>query len=247
VQFERRLLAAVAAALGIALSAAARAEVWGYIDEAGVAHFATEQRDERYQLFFKGASSLDPQADNEAFRRSPLYQRIANHPNVRRFDPLIEQQAKAQSVDPALVKAVIAVESSFEPGAVSPKGALGLMQVIPQTGERYGITGDAKRTLEQKLLDPAINLRVGTRYLRDLLTLFANDLKLALAAYNAGEQAVQRHGNAIPPFPETQEYVKLVQQFHEFYRPPVPAGKKPVRIVVPGQRAQPAASRAQAP
>jgi soluble lytic murein transglycosylase-like protein len=239
---------ALCIALALAGGTAARAELWGYVDEAGVAHFATEKRDDRYQLFFKGATSLDPpdaaalaeaQA-RDAFMRTALFQRVAHHPNLRRFEPLIEQQAKAHNLDPALVKAVIAVESSFEPGAVSPKGALGLMQVIPETGARYGVTGDRKRSLEQKLLDPAVNLRVGTRYLRDLLALFANDLNLALAAYNAGEQAVQRHGNAIPPFPETKEYVKLVQQFHALYRPPPPAERKPVRIVIPGKRAPPA-------
>jgi len=248
----RRIRHALALCIALALAGgtAARAELWGYVDEAGVAHFATEKRDERYQLFFKGATSLDPPdaaalaeaKAREDFMRTPLFQRVTHHPNVRRFEPLIEQQARAHNLDPALVKAVIAVESSFEPGAVSPKGALGLMQIIPPTGERYGVTGDRKRSLEQKLLDPAVNVRVGTRYLRDLLALFANDLKLALAAYNAGEQAVQRHGNAIPPFPETQEYVKLVQQFHALYRPPPPPERKPVRIVIPGKRAPPAPS-----
>jgi soluble lytic murein transglycosylase-like protein len=109
------------------------------------------------------------------------------------------------------------------------------MQVMPDTGARYGVAADRKRTLEQKLLDPDINLRIGTTYLRDLLTLYANDLSLALAAYNAGEQAVAQYANRIPPYPETQEYVKLVQQFYELYRP-APQPKTPARILVPSLR-----------
>ena len=208
----------------------ARADLWGFIDAEGIARFATTKLDERYQLFFKGGSSLDPSEPpkgNElrslaAFKQSRVFQRMANHPNVKRFAMLIEQHAKANNLDPALVKAVIAVESSFEPNAVSPKGALGLMQIIPETGARYGVVGEKKRSAERVLLDPAVNIRVGARYLRDLLTLFGHDLTLALAAYNAGERAVQRYDNRVPPFPETQEYVKLVQQFLALYQPPPP-------------------------
>jgi soluble lytic murein transglycosylase-like protein len=95
---------------------------------------------------------------------------------------------------------------------------------------------DARRSVEQKLRDPAINLSVGTRYLRDLLALFADDIELALAAYNAGEQTVQRYGNVIPPFAETQAYVKRVRQFHASYLPPPPEPPRPLRIVIPGGR-----------
>jgi soluble lytic murein transglycosylase-like protein len=159
-----------------------------------------------------------------------------DQPNAGRFAPLIEEYAKLQQLDPALVKAIIAVESAFQPNGVSVKGAVGLMQIIPETGERYGVVGDATRSVEQKLRDPAINLRVGTRHLRYLLVLFADDLELALAAYNAGESAVTRYDNTVPPFAETLEYVKVVQQFHSFYRPLPLLQPKPVRIVVPGTR-----------
>jgi len=206
----------------------AHADLWGFIDENGIVRFATAKVDDRYQLFFKGGSSLDPSEPPKgkevrslaAFKQSRVFQRIANHPNLVRFAALIEQHAKANDLDPALVKAVIAVESSFQPDAVSPKGALGLMQIIPETGARYGVVGEKKRSAERMLLDPAINIRVGARYLRDLLALFGHDVTLALAAYNAGEHAVQRYDNRVPPFPETQEYVKLVQQFHALYQPP---------------------------
>ena len=242
--FNRVLTAQCLAALALGVSMTARADVWGYVDENGTARIAATKLDDRYQLFFRGGRSVDaPDAAavvaaqaRAAFGRTPALQRMLDHRNAERFEPLSEQHAKLQELDPALVKAVIAVESSFEPEAVSPKGAVGLMQIIPETGERYGVVGDARRSVAQKLLDPAINLRVGTRYLRDLLELFADDLPLALAAYNAGENAVKRHDNTIPPFAETQQYVKLVQQFHSFYRPSPRAAPRQVRIVIPGRR-----------
>ena len=217
------------------------ADVWGYVDEQGRPHVATEKLDDRYQLFFKGRSSADlpvapaPSESDESFKQTAIYQRIVNHPNAKRFEPMIVRYAKQESVDIALVKAVVAVESAFEPEVVSPKGAIGLMQVIPETAQRYGVNDDKRRTVAQKLLDPAINLRVGTHHLAALLVLFANDVPLALAAYNAGEAVVVRYDNQIPPYPETQEYVKLVQQFYAMFRPPPPvrALTKPARIMIP--------------
>lgn len=221
----------------------ARAAAWGYVDSNDKAHVATEKLDERYQLFFKGKTNAEPRlgpqvvdaAALEAFRETPIYRRMVDHPNIKRYKTLIEQNARARGLDAALVKAVIAVESAFDSAAVSTKGALGLMQIIPDTGTRYGVAADKNGTLEQKLLDPEINLRIGTTYLRDLMVLFANDVALALAAYNAGEQTVVRYANRIPPYPETEEYVKLVRQFYELYRPrPLqPQPREPARIRVP--------------
>lgn len=171
-----------------------------------------------------------------AFERTSLFQRTGGSPNIHRFEALIHKHATLQNLDPALVKAVIAVESSFEPDAVSGRGAVGLMQIIPETGARYGVVGDARRSVEQKLRDPAINLSVGTRYLHDVLALFEDDLELTLAAYNAGEQTVKRYQNTVPPFVETREYVKLVRQFLSFYRPPQPAPATRVRVVIPERR-----------
>jgi len=113
---------------------------------------------------------------------------------------MIERHAVARGLDPALVHAVIKAESAYRPEAVSPKGAVGLMQVMPATGRRFGVSD-----LEQ----PESNLKAGTTYLRHLLDRFDNVL-LALAAYNAGEGAVRRFGNAIPPYPETRGYVQEV-------------------------------------
>jgi soluble lytic murein transglycosylase-like protein len=207
----------------------AHAEVWAYIDDAGVTHFAPTKRDDRYQLFFKGGSSLDPvpvpaaPAPSELLQNHKLFLRVAQHPNLERYKGLIDASARTQGLDPSLVKAMIAVESAFEPQAVSPKGALGLMQIMPATGARYGVAANARRTVEQQLFDPATNLRIGTRYLRDLLERFDQDLNLALAAYNAGEGAVEQYARTIPPYPETRDYVALVQQFEAYYRPPPPA------------------------
>jgi hypothetical protein len=125
------------------------------------------------------------------------------------------------------------------------------MQLLPETAARYGVVDDPKRSAAQKLLDPAINLRAGTHYLHDLIEQFANDVSLALAAYNAGEQAVLHYGSRIPPFAETREFVRLVEQFSRLFSPAPPASSR-LRIKLPDKRApasraQPAASAAATP
>src|SRR4029079_12175038 len=110
------------------------------------------------------------------------------------------------------------------------------MQVIPDTAERYGIVGDHKRSAGQKLLDPATNLRVGIAHLSNLMSMFAANLELALAAYNAGEGNVLKYAKKIPPFPETQEYVKLVKQFYAGFQP---VKKKQAPVVQVAQAAAP--------
>jgi soluble lytic murein transglycosylase-like protein len=206
--------------------------VWGFVDETGQVHVANWQLDARYRLFFKGtaptetpaaaATTADADADAAsapANPADPAARRWLNDAQSKRYERLIEQHAARASVDPALVKAIVAVESSFTPTAVSPKGARGLMQVMPQTAARYGVSSDKARSAEEKLLDPVVNLQVGTRYLRDLLARFADNIALAVAAYNAGENAVERYNNRIPPYPETREYVKRVQQLYAAFRP----------------------------
>ena len=124
----------------------------------------------------------------------------------KRLSPLIERAALANGLRPALVHAVVRAESAYRSDALSSKGALGLMQLMPGTAERYGVTDRG---------DPADNLQGGTAYLRDLLKMFDQDLQLALAAYNAGENAVIRYGKKIPPYPETQNYVRKVIRFYQ--------------------------------
>lgn len=240
----------VVLALALGCAGGARADLWGYIDENGKAHFATERLDDRYQLFYRGPTNLDAPVPGPLAPPPPtlpplsgpaavIFQRVTTSPNVERFAALIESEAKRHGLDPALVRAVVAVESAFEPAAVSPKGAVGLMQVIPATGERYGLATDRRGSVEQKLKDPATNVRIGTRYLSDLIERFGQDLKLALAAYNAGEGAVERYDRTIPPFPETQQYVVLVEQFRALYSPPpppLPPLTRPDRITIPRLR-----------
>ena len=130
--------------------------------------------------------------------------------------------AEQQAVDYELLQALIATESGFDAQAVSPKGAVGLMQLMPATASRFGVRADAKRSLEQKLADPAVNVPAGTRYLRYLLDLFPGRMDLAVAAYNAGEGAVQKAGNQIPAFKETQNYVRTVLGLYAQLKPPAP-------------------------
>jgi hypothetical protein len=121
---------------------------------------------------------------------------------TRQFDPLIERYAAADGVRADLVRAVIQVESGFDPRARSPKGARGLMQLMPATAVDLGVVNS---------YDPEDNIRGGVRYLRTLLDRYGNDETLALAAYNAGPEAVEKYGNAIPPYRETKDYVERVQ------------------------------------
>lgn len=217
--------------LGMLGAGFAHADLYGYIDEQGVAHFSAEPVDERYVLFMKGSApvssptptaSMTPQAVRPVVANANserLVRYLVNHPNLPKVQPLIQSAATRHGVDPALVKAVMAAESGFNPQALSPKGAVGLMQVIPDTGARFGVVADAKRTVEQKLFDPSINISAGVRYLSQLSRMFPGRIDLVLAAYNAGEGTVQRYRNQIPPYPETQDYVKKVLQFYHFYNP----------------------------
>ncbi|CAK0760160.1 soluble lytic murein transglycosylase [Azospirillaceae bacterium] len=127
---------------------------------------------------------------------------------------IVETIAPGLGVDPALVLAVIQIESAFRTNAVSPKEAAGLMQLIPATATRFGV---------RDVFDPEENIRGGGRYLRWLLAYFEGNLTLALAGYNAGERAVDRHGG-VPPYNETQAYVRLVHRLYPSLRHPYDAG-----------------------
>lgn len=119
------------------------------------------------------------------------------------YGPLIEEAARRQGLRVDLVHAIIEVESAYRPDAVSRAGAVGLMQLMPKTARRYGVDDST---------DPRQNLAGGTAYLRDLDALYGGDLRLVLAAYNAGEEAVARYGTRVPPYAETRDYVRRVLQ-----------------------------------
>ena len=208
---------------------AAWADVWGYVDDRGTAHFAAEKVDERYSLFFQagqsfdtrdiaaaaGAPSLAPAGTGLARMRtffdiSPGYKAVRHH---------LKAAADLRKIDYALLQALIVTESGFDASAVSPRGAVGLMQVMPATAQQYGIAARPNQTVVRQLADPLVNIGAGTRHLRYLLDLFPGQLELAVAAYNAGEGAVQRAGRKVPNFPETQNYVKTVMQIYHLLRP----------------------------
>jgi soluble lytic murein transglycosylase-like protein len=207
----------------------AHADLWAYVDDQGVTHFATERVDGRYQLFLRifeaephGDAAADalprPAAQSDAGARLKVFfDTAAHYKNVRHH---LRAAAAAHGVDYELLKALIVTESGFDAQALSPKGAVGLMQVMPATARRFGVSGDVRRTVAQKLADPAVNVSTGTRYLRYLLDLFPGRLDLALAAYNAGEGAVQRAGNQIPAFKETRDYVRTVLSRYTQLKPP---------------------------
>ena len=121
---------------------------------------------------------------------------------------MVSMTAKLHGLDPALLHAVVTVESGYNPKALSRRGAVGLMQLMPATAKRYSVSD---------IWDPKQNLNGGASYLRDLLSMFNNNLSLALAAYNAGEGAVIQHGNRIPPYAETRTYVPSVLQHYRLY------------------------------
>jgi hypothetical protein len=256
--------------LGVLLLVApdlARAEVWGYVDERGVAHLAAERLDDRYELFSRGhpsfamgasvppvtggdaAAGANPGAPLTATAPEPaalppqLAQFFATSPGYRHAQPLLRDASRQHGIDYELLKALIVAESGFDAQAVSPKGAIGLMQVMPATAERWGVRGEPRMPIERKLADPQVNVRTGARYLRHLMNLFPGQLDLALAAYNAGEGAVQRAGNRIPPYRETQNYVKTVMHLYALLKPPQPVRPAPVaastprrvRMELPGQ------------
>ncbi|CAN5477046.1 hypothetical protein BH11PSE7_BH11PSE7_00350 [soil metagenome] len=216
-----------------ALPYAAHADVWGYVDTKGVAQFANERVDERYELFFRGGEAFDTaNGVNTREARAEFARPVAVpgtvgklmtyfdlSPSFKAVRHHIREASNTNHIDFELLQALIATESGFDADVVSPKGAVGLMQLMPATAQRYGVASDKKTPVEKKLTDPRINIRAGSRYLGDLINMFPGKLELALAAYNAGEGAVLRAGNKIPNYKETQNYVKTVMQLYTMLKP----------------------------
>jgi hypothetical protein len=238
----RGAFAALLMGLGLGLVALpAVADVWGYVDAKGVAHFSTEKLDERYELFFKGGESFSTERSDSsslvplskystseyampaggAHAPTKLLAYFDVSPNYKAVKHLLKDAAQIHGIDYELLQALIATESGFDTFAVSPKGAVGLMQLMPPTAERYGVKADNKTPIEKKLTDPKTNIKAGSSYLRDLIKMFPGQIELAVAAYNAGEGAVQRAGNKIPNYPETKNYVKTVMQLYSHLKPPL--------------------------
>lgn len=187
-------IAATALLLVLGLCGGAWADIYSYTAPDGSVTLSNVPADDRYTV-------LVPSAQARAAAPLPAPRPPSAAGNAGAYADLIEQVARASGVDSALLHAVVSVESRYNASAVSKKGAVGLMQLMPATARRYGVA-DA--------FDPLQNLQGGARYLRDLLRLFGNDLELAIAAYNAGENAVLKHGNRVPPYDETRRYVPQV-------------------------------------
>lgn len=186
----------------MALAAGAQADIYSYVDSKGVPHFTNVPDNKSYRLVVAG------QRIDGAWASSRGQTKVL--PMARqRYSPLVNAVAGIYRVDPALLHAVITAESGYNARAVSHKGAVGLMQLMPDTARRFGVSDS---------FDPEQNIHGGTRYLSHLLQLFGNNLELAVAAYNAGEDAVISHGYSVPPYRETQGYVPRVLKLHQQYR-----------------------------
>ena len=191
-----------------ALSRPAMADIYSFKDENGVVHFSNMPDDKRYKLVRREVGSAAP-APAAATPVATVALYMPAEESIRRFTPLIDTASRLHGVDAALIHAVISAESGYNPSALSKAGAMGLMQLMPQTAKRYGVTN---------IMDPVQNITGGVRYLRDLLSMFNGNLELAIAAYNAGENAVIKYGNKIPPYAETVQYVPKVLGFYRKFQ-----------------------------
>ncbi len=168
----------------------AAADVYKYVSADGSVYYTDEpKKGYRYKLIIKTPA------------KKALKKRNILAVKKKKYSALISQAASKYQLDEKLLHAVIQTESAYNPHAVSPKGAVGLMQLMPATAKRYGV---------KNRKDARQNIDGGARYLKDLLKMFNSNLKLAVASYNAGEGAVIKYKNKIPPYPETQNYVKQV-------------------------------------
>lgn len=200
-----RVLAACATLLaGTFIAAhAGAADIFRYVDREGKVHYTNVPDDSRFRIH------------RRVDERNPVTETLAGeirHYDIdlrQRYEEDIQSAARTHNIDPALIHAVIAAESGYNPFARSRSGAAGLMQLMPETARTYGA---------QNRLDPKQNIQAGTRYLRRLMNLFNNNLELVLAAYNAGENAVIRAGHRVPPYAETMNYVPRVLKYYRRYR-----------------------------
>ena len=188
----------------VAGSLPAHADIYSYRDENGVLNYTNiRPNNTHYKLRVAYKEHKHTAPPKTVFYDTQL-QPATLSPQL---EAIVNHVARDYAVDKSLVQAVIHAESDFDVNAVSPKGASGLMQLMPDTAQRYGV---------HDIFDPEQNIIGGVRYLRDLLETFGHNVRLALAAYNAGEQAVLRYGG-VPPYPETVHYVNKVMLLHSRY------------------------------
>src|SRR3979490_1554877 len=179
-----------------ASAVAAHSQIYTYVDADGQRHYTDVPDNNRYRRLV--LSPQDRTASGDRYDSALLAK-------AGRYDSIIEKPALPASVEPNLLRAVIVVESGFNSRAVSKRGAVGLMQLMPATASRFGVSNP---------YDPKQNIHAGARYLKFLMNRFGQNVRLALAAYNAGEDAVERNGGQIPPFTETMAYVPKVLRIY---------------------------------
>jgi soluble lytic murein transglycosylase-like protein len=190
-------LALLIATLFAASSFAANPKIYTYMDAQGLRHYTDVPDNNRYRLLV--LSPRDRTASGDRYDMQLLAK-------ASQYDSIIEHAALSAAVESNLLRAVIVVESGFNSRAVSKRGAVGLMQLMPATASRFGVSNP---------YDARQNVHAGARYLKFLIDRFGHDIRLALAAYNAGEDAVARNGGQIPPYSETMAYVPRVLKIYK--------------------------------
>ncbi len=180
--------------LGLFVCRIGVADVYKYVASDGTVHFTDKRVHKRYKRVVKSKKNRS-RVDYKSLKK-----------NKKKYSPLIQAIASKHQLDPKLLHAIIRAESAYDPNAISSVGAVGLMQLMPATARRYGVTNRR---------NPKQNITGGTLYLKDLLKMFGSNMKLVAAAYNAGENAVKKYRNSIPPYPETRQYVKKVMAYYK--------------------------------
>jgi hypothetical protein len=203
--FRRKLQLLVSVlALG-AVAQPALADIYMFKDDKGVVHFTNiPQGDKRFKLVRKEAGT----SGFAVAAGLPQYT-LPTEEMIRRYSAIVESVSRTHGVESALVHAVISAESGYNASAISRAGARGIMQLMPDTARRFGV---------ENIMDPAQNIHGGVKYLRELLTMFNGNKELAVAAYNAGENAVIRAGNRIPNYTETVNYVPKVLGYYRKFQ-----------------------------
>jgi soluble lytic murein transglycosylase-like protein len=208
-----RLFAACVAGLAAAASASAQPALWGFVDGRGVAHFANHAVDGRYQLVLGDPGTPQPgRVPGKTDGAGSLLTWLDIAPEVKAVLPWLRESARLNGVDAELLTAVITVESGFNPQVVSPRGAIGLMQLTAESADRYASAAERQTPALTRLRDARTNIETGARMLADLTRRYPR-IDVALAAWNAGESAVRRYGG-LPPIDETQAHVHLVMELY---------------------------------
>ena len=196
-----RLGLALAGVIAVSIPSLSLAQVYKWVDENGIVTFSNiaPPTDQEFQVLRFPCYAADPKCRSVSWEKVPL--------NTRSFRQEIRSAAEFNAVEESLIRAIIHAESAYQPDARSPKGAQGLMQLMPATAADLDVSNP---------FDPAENIDGGARYLSQLLAQFKGNVDLATAAYNAGPQAVNKYGG-VPPYDETQEYVRRVKILYRRY------------------------------